>query len=61
VSIVDEITARSTGHKDVVARKLQPPLQFDVALLHVESIPLSIAIQRFVKHLKSAVNAFLKT
>ena len=61
VSIVDEITAKSTGHKDVVARKLQPPLQFDVALLHVESIPLSIVIQRFVEHLKSAVNAFLKT
>ena len=61
VSIVDEITARSTGHKDVVARKLHPPLQIDIALLHVESAPLSIMIQRFVEHLKLALNACLKT
>ncbi len=61
VSIIDEITAKSTGHKDVVAWKLQPPLQFNIALLHLESEPLSIVTQRFVGHLKSAVNAFLKT
>jgi len=35
VSIIDEITARSTGHSDVVAWKLQPPLEFNIALLHV--------------------------
>ena len=61
VSIIDEITAKSTGHRDVVAWKLQPPLQFNIALLHLESEPLSIVTQRFVEHLKSAVNAFLKT
>jgi len=61
VSIIDEITAKSTGHRDVVAWKLQPPLQFNIALLHLESEPLSIVTQRFVEHLKLSVNAFLKT
>jgi len=60
VSIIDEITARSTGHKDVIARKLQPPLEFNIAILHVEHEPLSIVTQHFVKHLKTAVRAFLE-
>lgn len=60
VSIIDEITARSTGHKDVVARKLQPPLEFNIAILHVEHEPLSIVTQHFVEHLKTAVRAFLE-
>lgn len=60
VSIIDEITARSTGHKDVVARKLQPPLEFNIAILHVEHEPLSIVTQHFVAHLKTAVRAFLE-
>ena len=61
VSIVDEITARSTGHRDVVAWKLQPPLQFNVAITHLENEPLSIVTQRFIEHLKSSTTAFLKT
>jgi len=60
VSIIDEVTAKSTGHKDVIARKLQPPLHFNIALLHLESEPLSIVTQRFVEHLKSAVGTFLQ-
>ncbi len=60
VSIVDEVTAKSTGHKDVIAWKLQPPLLFNIALLHLESEPLSIVTQRFVEHLKVAVGEFLK-
>ena len=60
VSIIDEITAKSTGHGDVAAWKLQPPLQFNIALLHLENEPLSIVTQQFVEHLKLAVAAFLK-
>ncbi len=60
VSIIDEITAKSTGHGDVVAWKLQPPLLFNIALLRLENVPLSIVTQRFVEHLKLAVAAFLK-
>lgn len=61
VTVVDEITAKSTGHRDVVAWKLDPPLHFSVAMLHVESEPLSIINQRFVEHLKLAVISFLQT
>lgn len=61
VTVVDEITAKSAGHRDVVAWKLEPPLHFSVALLHVESEPLSIVSQRFVEHLKLAVSSFLQT
>jgi len=61
VSIIDEVTARSTGHKDVIARKLQPPLEFNIALLHVENEPLSIVTKHFVEHLRVAVKSYLKT
>ncbi len=61
VSIIDEVTARSTGHKDVIARKLQPPLEFNIALLHVENEPLSIVTKHFVEHLRIAVKSYLKT
>jgi DNA-binding transcriptional LysR family regulator len=60
VSIIDEVTANSTGHKDVIAWKLQPPLHFNIALLHLDNEPLSIVAQRFVEHLKIVVAKFLK-
>jgi len=60
VSIIDEITARSTGHGDVVVWKLQQPLKVGVALMHIESEPLSILAQRFIQHLKSTASAFLE-
>ena len=60
VSIIDEITARSMGQDNVVAWQLDPPLRFNVVLLHVESEPLSIVTQRFVEHLKSVVSQFLQ-
>jgi DNA-binding transcriptional LysR family regulator len=60
VAIIDEITARSMEHNNVVARRLVPELQFNVALLHIESEPLSIVTQRFVEHLQSDVGSFLK-
>lgn len=60
VAIIDEITARSNGHANVIARQLEPRLSFKVAMLHIESEPLSIITQRFVDHLKLAVAQFLK-
>jgi DNA-binding transcriptional LysR family regulator len=60
VAIVDEITARSMGHDNVVARGLEPELQFKIAMLSNESEPLSIVAQKFVEHLASAIADFLK-
>ena len=61
VAIVDEITARSMGHDNVVARGLEPELQFKIAMLSNESEPLSIVAQKFVEHLASAIADFLKS
>lgn len=61
VAIIDEITARSAGHNKVVARRLEPELLFNIALLHIESEPLSIVTQRFVEHLQSTLGKFLKS
>lgn len=60
VALIDEITARSSGHDTVVRRHLDPPLQFEVAILHAESEPLSIVTRRFIDHLKTEINAFLQ-
>lgn len=59
IAIVDEITARSRGHDNVVARRLEPELKFTVAMLNNENEPLSIVAQRFVGHLTSAIEDFL--
>jgi DNA-binding transcriptional LysR family regulator len=59
VAIVDEITARSLGHENVIPRQLEPELQFRVAMLKNENEPLSIVAQKFVGHLSSAVDEFL--
>ena len=60
MALIDEITARSTGHGNVIARYLEPPLQFEVSILHTVSDPLSIITQRFINHLKTEFNAFLQ-
>lgn len=60
VALIDEITARSSGHDNVFARYLDPPLQFDISILHTVTDPLSIITQRFISHLETEINAFLK-
>ncbi len=60
VALVDEITARSTGHDSVVSRYMHPPIKFDVAIMHAESDPFSIVTQRFIDHLKAEIYSFLQ-
>lgn len=59
VALIDEITARSSGHDNVIARQLDPPLQFEVAILHAESDPFSVINQQFIDHLKNGIHTFL--
>jgi DNA-binding transcriptional LysR family regulator len=59
MTIIDEVTARSSGHENVCSRKLDPELTFNIALLRLESTPLSIVLQRFIAHLKREVRTFL--
>jgi len=60
MALIDEITARSSGHENVIARYLDPPMQFDVSVLHSVADPLSIVTQRFIEHLKTEIVAFLE-
>jgi DNA-binding transcriptional LysR family regulator len=59
MALIDEITARSNGHDTVTAQYLDPPLPFEVSILHTVTDPLSILTQRFIDHLKTEFNAFL--
>jgi len=60
MALIDEITARSTGHENVIARYLDPALQFDVSILHTRTDPLSIIAQRFIEHLRAEIDDFLQ-
>jgi DNA-binding transcriptional LysR family regulator len=60
VALIDEITARSSGHDQVEAFYLDPPLPFEIAILHTVSDPFSVITQRFIRHLKTEINAFLE-
>jgi DNA-binding transcriptional LysR family regulator len=51
VALIDEFTARSAGHLNVVASPLNPPMQFTV---------FSIVTQQFIAHLKNETRAFLE-
>ncbi len=60
VTIIDEITAKSSGHNDVCALPLEPEILFDISLIYLESTPPSIVTQRFIAQFKSDVRQFLK-
>lgn len=59
VSLIDEITARSSGHDRVIARRLDPPLRFNITLMFAEADPMSVVAMRFVDHLKEEIARFL--
>lgn len=61
VALIDEITAKSAGHENIVARRMEPPLQFDVSIVHAESAPFSIVNHQFISHLKKETRSFLRT
>ncbi|MBT8069200.1 MAG: LysR family transcriptional regulator [Gammaproteobacteria bacterium] len=61
IALIDEITAKSAGHKNIVVRRMDPPLQFEVSLVHAESTPFSVLNQQFIGHLKDATRSFLQT
>ncbi len=60
VALIDEITARSSGHDNVVALYLDPPLPFEISILHTVSDPFTVLTQRFINHLKTEMAAFLQ-
>jgi len=61
VALLDEITARSPGHDHVTAYYMDPPIKFEISILHNVSDPFSILTQRFISHLEPEITAFLQT
>jgi DNA-binding transcriptional LysR family regulator len=59
VTITDEVTARSSGHDDVRAWPLKPVLQYKIAALKVDKVPMSIVCSQFVDHLKVCLKQFI--
>lgn len=59
VALIDEITARSSGHDNVIVRRLDPPLKFNITLMHAEADPMSVVALQFLDHLKAEINRFL--
>jgi len=60
VALIDEITARSSGHDQVAAFYLDPPLPFEISIMHTVSDPFSVITQRFIRHLKTELAVFLE-
>ncbi len=60
VTIADEITARSTSGGDVVMYPLKPAIRFDITMLHLAEMPLSLAAKRFTHHLRTLIKDLLR-
>jgi DNA-binding transcriptional LysR family regulator len=59
LTIADEISAKSGGTKGIQILPLDPALSFDIKVLSLAAIPLSIATRKFIQQLKTTVNDFL--
>lgn len=59
VTIVDEITAYSSGHESCRLWPLEPDIRFRISALHRDKAPLSIVCQRFIEHLNDCLQEFL--
>ncbi len=59
ISIADEITARSGGNDGLRVLPLEPELPFDIKILNLSAVPISIAAQHFVEHLRESLLDFL--
>ena len=51
ITIIDEITAKSTSADTVKVWELTPPLTFNVALMHLKSKPLTVIAKKFMNSL----------
>ena len=59
VTIIDEITARASGHRNTRVWPFVPTLKFRISLLHIDGAPLSRVTQKFAAHLGQCVSDFV--
>ncbi len=53
VTIIDEVTAYSSGHESIRRWPLEPEIRFRISAIHQDKAPLSVVSQRFISHLES--------
>ena len=58
VSIVDNFTAQATAAPDIAFKPLQPAIPFNVHAVYLQNRPLSKLATVFLKHLKTAFEAY---
>jgi DNA-binding transcriptional LysR family regulator len=59
ITIADEVTARAAIGGDVVTIPLEPAIEFDVTLLQLAEMPLSLATKSFTAHLAGLIKEML--
>ena len=59
ITVIDEVTALSAGHGEVSIWRLDPAIRFPIAVVHVDTHPLSVSSRQFVEHIKSETREFL--
>jgi len=57
--IIDNVTAYSRGHDNMIIRRMEPALKFRIAALHIDQEPMSLVCRHFVDHLKDSLKYFL--
>jgi DNA-binding transcriptional LysR family regulator len=60
VTIIDEVTAKSSGHDSICVWPLAPDIRFRIAALHLDKAPLSMVCRKFIDHLKGCLEEFLE-
>jgi len=59
VSIVDEVTARSSSETSVQIRRIRPAAKFKIKALTLESEPISLECQDFIAHSRTVISDFI--
>ncbi|MEJ2384979.1 MAG: LysR substrate-binding domain-containing protein [Xanthomonadales bacterium] len=60
VMIADQVTAFSGGHAGLQVWPMEPDLRFQIAVLHLENLPLPRVCREFTEHLRSRIGRFLE-
>jgi DNA-binding transcriptional LysR family regulator len=59
VTIIDDVTALSSGHSTVRRWPLKPEIRFRISALHLDKAPISIVCRQFIEHLEISLKLFL--
>ncbi|MGB5721982.1 MAG: LysR family transcriptional regulator [Woeseiaceae bacterium] len=60
VTVIDEVTAKSGDTSCVQILPLSPPLRFDIKVLSLDAVPLSLGTRHFVNCLSNTITEFLE-